>query len=91
MCEQLSCVTERYTDHASSANPDRRSGVPVRLRAGAPRARGDGVPHGRMRGIRNATDRRVYLDGVERSQGKAWREALAAEYAADWERRKAAA
>lgn len=45
----------------------------------------------RMRGIRNASDRRVYLDGVERSQGKAWRDALAAEYAADWERRKAAA
>lgn len=42
----------------------------------------------RMRGIRNAADRRVYLDGVERSQGKAWRDALAAEYAADWERRK---
>lgn len=42
----------------------------------------------RMRGIRNAADRRVYLEGVERSQGKAWRDALAAEYAADWEKRK---
>lgn len=42
----------------------------------------------RMRGIRNAADRRVYLEGVERSQGKAWRDALAAEYATDWERRK---
>lgn len=41
-----------------------------------------------MRGIRRADDRRVYLDGVERSQGKAWRDALAAEYAQDWERRK---
>lgn len=29
----------------------------------------------RMRGIRNAADRRVYLEGVERSQGKAWRDA----------------
>lgn len=45
----------------------------------------------RMRAIRNSSDRRVYLDGVERSQGKKWRDALAAEYAADWERRKAGA
>lgn len=41
-----------------------------------------------LRSIRRADDRRVYLDGVERSQGKAWRDALAAEYAADWEQRK---
>ena len=37
---------------------------------------------------RTTAGRREYLDGVERSQGKAWRDALAAEYAADWERRK---
>lgn len=42
----------------------------------------------RMRSIRAAADRRVYLDKVERSQGRAWRDALAAEYAKDWERRK---
>jgi len=44
----------------------------------------------RMRGIRNAADRRVYLDGVERSQGKKWREALAAEFAAWWAKARAA-
>ena len=44
----------------------------------------------RMRGIRNAADRRVYLDGVERSQGKKWRDALAAEFTAEWAKARAA-
>ena len=42
----------------------------------------------RMKDIRTNADRQIYLDGVERSQGKAWRDALAAEYAAWWEARK---
>ncbi len=44
----------------------------------------------RLRGIRNSVDRRVYLVGVERSQGKKWREALAAEFADWWARARAA-
>lgn len=44
----------------------------------------------RLREIRSAADRRTYLECVERSQGKAWRDALAAEYAKDWEKRKVA-
>lgn len=39
---------------------------------------------------RTTADRREYLEGVERSQGKAWRDALAAEYLAEWEKARAA-
>lgn len=34
--------------------------------------------------------RREYLAGVERSQGRAWREAVANRFSAEWEARRAA-
>lgn len=43
----------------------------------------------RMRSIRTAADRRVYLETVERSQGKEWRDALAKRFADEWEMKKA--
>jgi len=42
-----------------------------------------------MRQLAGTEPRRMYLSQVERSEGKASRDALAAEYLADWEKRKA--
>lgn len=39
---------------------------------------------------RTTADLREYLEGVERSQGKAWRDALAAEYLVEWEKARGA-
>lgn len=42
-----------------------------------------------LRQLSGTEPRRMYLCQVERSEGKASRDALAAEYLADWEKRKA--
>lgn len=42
-----------------------------------------------MRRLATAASRE-YLDGVDRSQGKAWRDALAKRFVAEWEKARAA-
>ncbi len=43
---------------------------------------------GRMWALRSSADRRVYLSIVERSQGKAWADALKQRFGDEWEAKK---